>query len=800
MKIFLLFFGLLVSFITGAQNEQPYFNADGKWMLFHADSSPVVNPDTFNFRQLMINLQPSGRTITSYDTWDTTHIHEVSYNSNTYKIVTYQQLYKSVPVESGIYTASFINNQLASVNGNFLSGINMSVIASINTDSALHVGLNQLNFSEYVWDTLHTPYANYWATQDSLVLSDIVLNADTIIDSLNVEHVLNDSIYYFAPFRSEPDAELVIIADTADTTFIAGNARLAFKYNIWARIPDTSLTVYVDANDGGILAIIDNGRDEHGTHTTETGTVDGEEYYYDANMPFTTRWDSDLFLSKYSLHDDTRNIHTYEKFLGNEVRDYNNHWQKKADRQEALAHWGAQKTYDYYKNIHGRTYLYGNPSRPIRIVGNAKKYKDEEELKLLKACSATFFKYDQVIRMSGDNDDIKCSIEIADLGTIAHELFHGVMNYTVGGFENLNSSVEPRAISEGLSDISSAIVTYYVLGSADWSGEDYWISPWYRPMNNPNIVSDPSGQLLPTGITEYPLGGGPLPSYYKQSTHWDFYLNSFTSHRNSSVLSHWFYLLSVGGNSPSPGGPAITGISIEKAAKIFYLASLTKLHKYATYFDCRNAMANAAIELFGPCSFEVEQVIKAWDAVNVKDPNGNSILFDKVVDCNNVKNNYWVVGELSASCDISSGTGHYEWVSAKSIKLLPGFKSNNNFRASIEPCDYELQRRTVERSYAGKGWTPSLIIEKSEPDRKKPEYERNLVVYPNPTTGQFSFENNHIQPADVIVYDVFGRNLFSILNVEGKITIDLASYSEGLYLVQIRHNNKTYSHSIVHQK
>jgi len=92
-------------------------------------------------------------------------------------------------------------------------------------------------------------------------------------------------------------------------------------------------------------------------------------------------------------------------------------------------------------------------------------------------------------------------------------------------------------------------------------------------------------------------------------------------HTNSGVLNHWFYILTVGksgtNNAPSPDTYSVTGIGMEKAAEIAYIAERDYLTPNSTYADARNATIEAASSIYCANSPEVIAVTNAWYAVNV---------------------------------------------------------------------------------------------------------------------------------------------------------------------------------------
>jgi len=90
-------------------------------------------------------------------------------------------------------------------------------------------------------------------------------------------------------------------------------------------------------------------------------------------------------------------------------------------------------------------------------------------------------------------------------------------------------------------------------------------------------------------------------------------------HTNSGVLNHWFYLLSVGGSGTNDLGwnYSVTGIGIEKAAKITYRNETVYLTSSSKYEDAKNGAIQAAVDLYGDGSAEVKATKDAWYAVGL---------------------------------------------------------------------------------------------------------------------------------------------------------------------------------------
>jgi hypothetical protein len=66
--------------------------------------------------------------------------------------------------------------------------------------------------------------------------------------------------------------------------------------------------------------------------------------------------------------------------------------------------------------------------------------------------------------------------------------------------------------------------------------------------------------------------------------------------------------------------------------------------------------------------------------------------------------------------------------------------------------------------------------------------QNNTVVYPNPSTGQFTFQTTNVElgTMNVEIYNVLGEQVYSQLsNLNAQLSIDLSSKPDGVYLYKI---------------
>ncbi|GKU78934.1 M4 family metallopeptidase [Paenibacillus sp. L3-i20] len=282
--------------------------------------------------------------------------------------------------------------------------------------------------------------------------------------------------------------------------------------------------------------------------------------------------------SQYLLQDTTRGngITTYTanngRFLpGSVVADADNVWN---DPAAVDAHAYAGTVFDYFKNTFGRNSLDGNGSAIKSTVHYGLNYNN------------AFWNGVQIAY--GDGDGTLFRAFSADLDVIGHELTHAVTEYSA----NLIYQGESGALNESVSDIFGNAIQ-----GTNWLlGDDIY---------TPNIPGDALRSLED-------------PAAYNQPDH---YSNRYTGtadnggvHINSGINNKAFYLLAQGGTHY---GITVTGIGRTDAAKILYRTLTLYLTPSSNFTAIRAASIQAATDLFGATSTQVNSVKNSYAAVGV---------------------------------------------------------------------------------------------------------------------------------------------------------------------------------------
>ncbi|MFF0437048.1 M4 family metallopeptidase [Streptomyces sp. NPDC004327] len=303
----------------------------------------------------------------------------------------------------------------------------------------------------------------------------------------------------------------------------------------------------------------------------------------------------------YTLTDTTRGNHkTYNlnggssgtgTLFSNTTDTWGNGLASNKETAGADAHYGAALTWDYYKNVQGRTGIRGDGVGAYSRVHYGSAYVNA-------------FWDDSCFCMTyGDgtsNTHPLTSIDVA-----AHEMTHGVTSNTAG----LVYSGESGGLNEATSDIMSSAVEFYANNPSDPG--DYLVGE----------KIDINGNGTPLRYMDKPSkDGGSKDSWYSG-------IGSIDVHYSSGPANHFFYLLSEGSgakvvngvsyNSPTSDGLPVTGIGRDKAALIWYKALSTKFSSNTNYAGARTGTVAAATDLYGANSPEVLAVQNAWAAINV---------------------------------------------------------------------------------------------------------------------------------------------------------------------------------------
>lgn len=371
----------------------------------------------------------------------------------------YQQYYKGYKVENGDYLLHARQGEVQLINGRLERGMErVNTAPALSEAQALARAISFVGAKKYMW-------------QDDQSFA--------------------------------PKGELVIVRNELGKGAAAGKPTLAYKFNIYAQAPVSRAFIYVDARSGDVVF-----KNDIIKHTAATGTF---ATAYSGSRSIA----DDYTGTAYRLREVTRGlgIETYNCKKGNsytaavDFTDADNSWTEynnaNFDNIAGDAHFGAQATYDYWKNVHGRN-SYDNAGAKIKSyvhfddapggAGYENAYWDGT--RMTYGDGATRFR------------------PLTSLDVCAHEIGHAVCEKTA----NLVYSNESGAMNEGFSDIWGAAVESYAVStlgatSGGVKAKNTWLigeeidkqQAALRSMSDPNSQGQPAyykGTYWATGTAD----------------------------------------------------------------------------------------------------------------------------------------------------------------------------------------------------------------------------------------------------------------------------------------------------------
>jgi Zn-dependent metalloprotease len=359
--------------------------------------------------------------------------------------------------------------------------------------------------------------------------------------------------------------------------FTDASYRLTYRFDVYAVTPLMRQYVFVDANTGEVIYTID--RIKYATNSSGTAVT-----AYSGNHGIVT--DSTgtsnfrLRESDRGLGIETYNLQQSTTYTNTDFTDADNFWNNvnaAQDQYATDAHWGSEMTYDFYWTTFNRN--------SIDDAGMVMYSYVHYDVNFVNAF------WDGTEMTYGDGDGTY--MPLTSLDVTGHEISHGVTERTSG----LGSSPESGAMNEGWSDCMGNTIRQYGKQAVtmDWLIGDELGGGAFRDMAYPNNTGNPDTYL---------------------GVNWD---PNQEVHNNSTILSHWYYLLTMGGSGTNDNGDAysVTGIGLDEAAAICYRMNTVYLFPTCVYADARTYGIQAAQDLFGGCSPEVIAATNAWRAVGI---------------------------------------------------------------------------------------------------------------------------------------------------------------------------------------
>jgi len=640
----------------------------------------------------------------------------------------YHMQYKNIPIEYATIKIHKKDGDIKSINGEYYENIKLDITPNISESMALEKAKKYIGADLYIWEDN--------SERDFLVKT-------------NQAYLLNP-----------PKGELVICKD-----YIHNDNKklcLSYKFEIYAKQPLSRSYVYVDAKNGQVIhvnSIIkdDNGSAEtrySGTRTISTNFINNQYRLRDYDGQRGNG------IETFNMHNGT-NYANVTDFIDNDnnwtAAEYNN---ANKDNAALDAHWGAMMTYDYFKEVHNRNSFDNQGSVIKNYVHYGSNYGNAF--------------WDGHVMTYGDGNsqyDAYTSLDV-----IAHEIGHGVTQYTAG----LVYQGQSGALNESISDIWGACVDNYAGGRtffAIWTHDD--------DINLSNLSTNERFLWNPK------LGG--QPDTYNGTNWYTGNNNNIGIHTNSGVFNFWFYVLSNGGSGFTDFNTLflVSGIGINKAEQILYKALTEYFTPNTNYVTAAILTTYATQEIFGFCSEEVISVKEAWKAVGINlslNIPTNLSITNTITNGTNVV--YSAINTIDASNIIEENT-IVTYRAGDQITLNPGFTVNTgaHVQAYTEECTNNFINR---QNRIARSASIQNEIQKDEMDIaiNNPEEsilsENKIIVYPNPTN---SLVNIHFfkfnKTASLSIYNSIGQMILNKDITKNNFNVDLTSFKAGVYTLHI---------------
>lgn len=362
--------------------------------------------------------------------------------------------------------------------------------------------------------------------------------------------------------------------------------------------------------------------------------------------------------------------------------------------------------------------------------------------------------------------------DATSLFIVAHEYTHTLMNRGRGP---ARIGRESLALNEGFCDIFGSLISNTYVGAG-------------RSLSNPPA----------TGGIDHITNLG-LAS---------------NSHAASGIISKVYFLLRQGGVHR---GLSILPIGKVKSQTLFFDIMLNKLNGEVSFLDAKNASITTAIELFGPCSWELREVTNAWASVGLGQP------FDESSDWasgNYVRCKEDGVAQFSWSACYGTGANNnapYTWeifgLPPSGVTWTTSGPNNSVFTLIFTSYESQLTERfrLIITSPNGKTSVVWLTIKDCNGDNPNP-CDGNAVVrskkqraepndaswsiYPNPVNDRLyiSSTNGDIHAATYQIYNTSGMVIQS-----GSTSnhIDVTQLPTAVYVLRVQTKDGVFKYKFV---
>ena len=259
-----------------------------------------------------------------------------------------------------------------------------------------------------------------------------------------------------------------------------------------------------------------------------------------------------------------------------------------ADAAVNQAYDGSGTTFDFYEQVFNRNSV---DDHGLELVSSVHFETDYDN---------AFWDGSQMVYGDGDGQMFKRGGFTECLDVMAHELTHGVTQFTAG----LRYRSQSGALNESFSDVFGSLVRQRSLGQtadqADWLiGEG---------IMGPELPGEALRSLKAPG-TAFKFDNQPadMAHYVNLPDDGDPRHDNGGVHINSGIPNHAFYLAATG----------IGGNAWEKAGAIWYTTLTTRLNENSDFQAAADATVAVSGELYGAGGTEQQAVRAAWVRVGI---------------------------------------------------------------------------------------------------------------------------------------------------------------------------------------
>lgn len=231
-----------------------------------------------------------------------------------------------------------------------------------------------------------------------------------------------------------------------------------------------------------------------------------------------------------------------------------------------------------------------------------------------------------------------------------------------------------------------------------------------------------------------------------------------------------YYLVFQGTSGGCVGKWTISGEHI-------YVPSMPQNTEFNTTITTSGTKVSAscrAVDNSNSSSYMLFESDKDGSLINKVSPDqyGHNVTFG--YDYGMVKNKYYLIA-------------HGKWGSCSAWTWSGTLIYVNGLKSSAEIVKENIDLSQVMKSYSA---------EKNSLDTD------NMIVFPNPSNGSFNISlNEKIDNGKIAVYNTQGdKILYNTISNCSKTTLDLSSYPQGLYFINIISEGKRYTHKVILKK